>query len=182
MAALCVALIVTAIGCGGPSVELVVPNPDNRADSAIPSTKGLPYSFGDYMLCISADGSIEITDVVAEGEVGQLQISAFAIRPALKGGTMLGTVQAPLSSSGFEVAGPVTVNTTCPEDFDAETGVVERLTEFAFQVERQSDETASFESLTVRYTSGDDRGELKLNYGLTLCAADDAETQACAGL
>ncbi|MBM7784608.1 hypothetical protein JOD67_001288 [Tenggerimyces flavus] len=97
VAAACVALALAAIGCGGPSVELVVPNPDNRADSAIPSTKGLPYSFGDYMQCISADGSIEITEVLAEGSVGRLEISEFATRPnhALKGGGAADRVRLP---------------------------------------------------------------------------------------
>lgn len=162
------------------TVRLTTPAEDSSNDQwaqgAMTITKpGVSYSLGLDVLCTRPKGTVQITGVRPSGVIDDLRVIAFGTRPdaVTQGRSRMGAEVKPLSALGFDTTSPVTVETACARDIDKSRPA--NFTEFAVELQRPTDRSASFDGILVDYTDGETKGTLNIRIGLGLCGKDRPE-------
>lgn len=178
------AVIVVALVGLAASVRLVAPRPpelrmagDNRVAFATGNAAyDAPHSIGAGLLCVAGSGMATITRVALHEPIGDIRVTAFAVRPNpyTRGQQGLGDERKLLSEigGGFDPDAAQQVSGVCPSEAQLnDTGVVSKLSELGVQVAWSSGDLAGGAGLDVTYEIGGTERSTFMPFGIWLCAA-----------
>lgn len=174
-ALLCVVVLSTATSATASTVRLTTPADGLAgpwAGMAMTITKpDVSYSLGLDVVCTLPKGTVRITGVRPYGVVNDLRVVAFGTRPdaVTKGTSRMGSSAKPLSALGFDTTSP-RVGTACARNLDDSRP--ENFTEFAVELQRPTDQSASANGVLVDYTDGETKGTLDFKIEIGLCGND----------
>ncbi|MBM7787686.1 hypothetical protein [Tenggerimyces flavus] len=174
-ALLCVIVLSMATSATASSVWLTTPAEGNEgpwAGMALTVTKpNVSYSLGLDVVCTLPKGTVRITGARPYGVMNDLRVVAFGTRPdtATRGTSRMGSSTEPLAALGFDTTSP-TVGTACARTMA--DGRPENFTEFAVQLQRPTDQSASAEGILVDYIHGQTKGTLDFKIEIGLCGKD----------
>jgi hypothetical protein len=175
--------VLAAAGCAGegplrPAPKLVEPGDTGRQSFGLRlTTRGMPYLFGGFSVCLNRSGVVSVTGVEFEDATGDLRVQAFALRPFYRAfgddGVGWGEPKS-LKQRGVPTA-LRTVTQVCQPDDSSRV----EFTELVLQTSRPGAVSASSSGFVISYTSGASEGRLRVPFGITLCAPADKTLPLC---
>jgi hypothetical protein len=177
ISAFAAALLVAACG---PTTELRMAGPAGNAASVSTSdvSTGEPVTFGTAMLCLSRPGTAVLRSVAVHQPTGDIEVQAFAVRPApfALGLDAVGSARGTISDLQTNLdpnAAVKSVGGVCATDpANPSPSEVAQETELVFQVARRSGDAAGGPAIDVVYEVDGSTRTAVIPLGVWLCAAE----------